>query len=113
MQSGSSASEQIVAEATSWPGVVAASGSRGELSLRVGRRELGHLHGDHAAHFAFPKQVGAQLRQQGRVVDHPVFPGKAAMAARRIAGQQDVDDVIALLRLNYERLVDGAASASA
>lgn len=36
---------------------------------------------------------------------HPVFPGKQGPAARRIQDQSDVRDVIALLRLNYERAV--------
>jgi hypothetical protein len=49
--------------------------------------------------------VWAELVEQGRIVDHPVFPGKVGPAARRIEGQADVEDVIALLRLNYDRLV--------
>jgi hypothetical protein len=97
------ASEQIIEEATSWPGVEAAPGDRGELSLRLGRREIGHLHGDRAAHFRFPPDVGAELREQGRVGPHPVAPHKAAWAARRIEREDDVRDVIALLRLNYDR----------
>ena len=39
------------------------------------------------------------------VVDHPVFPGKNAMAARAIRTQEDVDEVIELMRLNYDRIV--------
>ena len=50
----------------------------------VGRHEVGHLHGDRAAHFAFGKELGTSLRERGMVVDHPVFPGKNAMAARAI-----------------------------
>ena len=97
------ASQQITAEVTSWPGVTAGPGRRGEFSFTVGRRQLGHLHGDRAAHFSFPKAVWAELRQQGRIVDHPVFPGKPGPAARRIENDADVADVIALLRLNYDR----------
>jgi hypothetical protein len=99
------ASERITAEVTSWPGVKAGIGSRGEYGFTVGRRQLGHLHGDYAAHFSFPKQVWAELFEQGRVVHHPVFPGKQGPAARRIEDESDVDDVIALLRLNYERVI--------
>jgi hypothetical protein len=51
------AREQIIEEVTSWPGVAAGTGRRGEFSFRVGVREIGHLHGSHAAHFAFPKQL--------------------------------------------------------
>jgi len=104
MTATTSPSERIVAEATSWPGVTTRPGRFGALSLTVGRREIGHLHGDRSAHFSFPKGVWAELNEQGRIVDHPVFPGKVGPAARRIESDADVDDVIALMRLNYDRL---------
>jgi hypothetical protein len=97
------ASRQITDEVTGWPGVEAGPGRRGEFAFKVGRRELGHLHGDHAAHFSFPKDVWGELFAQGRIGHHPVFPGKEGPAARRIEGDDDVRDVIALMRLNYER----------
>jgi luciferase-like monooxygenase len=99
------ASERITEEVTSWPGVEAGPGRRGEFAFKVGRREIGHLHGDHAAHFSFRKEVWAELTEQGRIVEHPVFPGKVGPAARRISDDSDVDDVIALMRLNYDRAV--------
>lgn len=99
------ASEQITEEVTSWPGVEAGTGSRGEFAFTVGRRQIGHLHGDHAAHFSFPKQVWTELFEQGRVVHHPVFPGKTGPAARSIEEEADVREVIELLRLNYDRVV--------
>jgi hypothetical protein len=98
------ASQRITAEVTSWPGVEAGPGRRGEFAFRLDRRELGHLHGDHAAHFGFPKELWAELFEQGRVTYHPVFPGRPGPAARRIADDADVDDVIALMRLNYDRI---------
>jgi hypothetical protein len=100
------ASQQITEEVTSWPGVEAGPGRRGEFAFRLGRREIGHLHGDHAAHFSFPKEVWADLREQGRIVDHPVFPGKVGPAARRIEDEADVRDVIQLMRLNYDRVAE-------
>jgi Family of unknown function (DUF5519) len=100
------ASERITEEVTSWPGVEAGPGRRGEFAFKIGRREIGHLHGDHAAHFSFPKEVGTELRKQGRVVDHPVFPGKPGPAARRIESEADIRDVIELMRLNYDRAVE-------
>jgi Luciferase len=98
------ASERITAEVTSWPGVEAGPGRRGEFAFKVGRREIGHLHGDHSAHFSFPKDVWAELFESGRVGFHPVFPEKRGPAARRIESEGDVDDVIALMRLNYDRI---------
>jgi luciferase-like monooxygenase len=98
-------SQQITEEVSSWPGIEAGPGDRGEFAFRVGRREIGHLHGDHAAHFGFPKHVWAELRDQGRIGPHPVFPDAQGPAARRIDNETDVRDVIALLRLNYDRVV--------
>jgi len=99
------ASEQITREVTSWPGVEAGPGSRGEFAFTVGGREIGHLHGDRTAHFAFPKRVAEELREQGRIGPHPVFPNSVGMAARSIESDADAEDVIALLRLNYDRIV--------
>ncbi len=99
------ASQRITTEVASWPGVEAGLGRRGEFAFTVGRREIGHLHGDHTAHFSFPKQVWLDLFEQGRVVHHPVFPDKTGPAARRIEDETDVSDVIELLRLNYDRVV--------
>ena len=99
------ASERITAEVTSWPGVEAGFGRRGELAFTIGGRELGHLHGDHAAHIGFPKRVWEELFAQGRIDYHPVFPGKPGYASRRIEDEDDVRDVIELLRLNYDRIV--------
>jgi hypothetical protein len=99
------ASERITEEVTSWPGVTAGPGRRGEFAFRVGRREIGHLHGDYAAHFGFPKKLWHALHEEGRIDYHPVFPGKPGFAARAIETDEDVEDVIAILRLNYERVV--------
>jgi hypothetical protein len=100
------ASERITEEVTSWPGVEAGPGSRGEFGFRVEGHEIGHLHGDHAAHFGFPREIGAELREQGRVGPHPVNRHSTKMAARRIESEADVLDVIALMRLNYDRVME-------
>jgi hypothetical protein len=98
-----SASEQITETVTSWPGVEAGLGSRGEFAFKLARREIGHLHGDHAAHFAFPKPLWAALMEQGRITPHPVFPTAQGPAARRIESDEDIREVIELMRLNYDR----------
>lgn len=100
----STASERITDEVGTWPGVEAGWGRRGEFAFRVGRHEIGHLHGDHAAHFFFPKELWTELRAQGRIGPHPVFPDRQGPAARAIAGEEDIQDVIALMRLGYDRI---------
>ena len=98
-------SQVITDEVTSWPGVKAGPGTRGEFGFTVNGHAIGHLHGDRTAHFGFPREVGARLREEGRVGPHPVNPHSTKMAARPIADENDVRDVIALLRLNYDRVI--------
>ena len=104
-------SEQITAEVGSWPEVVVDDGELGELAFKVRHHEIGHLHGDHAAHFGLPPALGRQLRAEGRVEDHPAFPGKAAIASRHVETDDDVRDVIELMRANYDRTVARQRSA--
>jgi hypothetical protein len=103
MTAHATASEQIRAEVGSWRGVESGPGRRGEFAFRVGGREIGHLHGSRAAHFGFPKGLWRELRDQGRVEPHPVFPGREGLAARELRTADDIRDVIELMRLNYER----------
>jgi Luciferase len=106
MMSEQRASERITEEVTSWPGVAAGPGRRGEFAFKVGSREIGHLHGDRSAHFVLPKAVWSDLFAQGRIDHHPVFPDRPGFGARTIETDDDVEDVIALMRLNYERVVE-------
>ena len=57
-------------------------------------------------HSGFPKQVWQELFEQGRIDYHPVFPGKPGYASRLIESDADIRDVIAMLRLNYDRAVE-------
>ena len=104
MGDASGANERITAEVTSWPGVEAGTGKRGEWSFTAGRKEIGHLHGDRVAHFGFPKDVWQELFDAGRIDYHPVFPGKPGFGARSIRDESDEADVIELMRLNYDRV---------
>jgi len=99
------ASAQIIDEVGSWPGVEVDTGELGEVAFRVAGREIGHVHGDHAAHFSFPHAMWDELRAAGRIVPHPVFPDKRGPAARAIDSDDDVRDVIELMRRNYDRVV--------
>ena len=102
--STSTASSQITDAVTAWPGVSAGYGRRGEFAFKVRGREIGHLHGDHAAHFFFPPDVWSELHAQGRITFHPIFPNREGPAARRIEHEEDVRDVIEMMRLNYDRI---------
>ena len=46
------------------------------------------------------------FRDEGRVTYHPVFPGRVGPAARRIADEDHVRDVIAMMRMNDDSAVE-------
>jgi hypothetical protein len=108
-----SASHVITDTVMGWPGVESGYGRRGEFAFKVGGREIGHLHGDHAAHFFFGPDDWNELHAAGRIAHHPVFPDRVGPAARRIESADDVADVITMMRLNYDRVPARRLSVSA
>jgi hypothetical protein len=108
MAAVTTASERITEVVTSWPGVEAGPGRRGEFAFKLGKREIGHLHGDHAAHFFFPRETWVRLQGEGRIGHHPVFPDREGPAARQIENEADVEDVIELMRINYDEALSRA-----
>jgi hypothetical protein len=91
--------EQAVA---SWPGVTVASHRFGGVEFRVGRRELGHLHGNRLADLPFPVKVREQLVAAGKAGLHHVLP-ESGWVSVRLRRHEDVASVIELFRLSYER----------
>jgi len=99
------AGERIRREVSSWPGVTVAAHRFGGLEYRVGRREIGHVHGNRLADLPFPVRIREQLVADGRAVLHHILPdsGWVSYFMRR---PDDADGAIALFRLNYTRLSD-------
>jgi hypothetical protein len=87
----------------SWPNVSAHAHRFGGVEFRLGRVELGHLHGDSLADLPFPKKLRDELIAHDRAVPHHVLPD-TGWVSRWIRGREDAADVIELFRLNYERV---------
>lgn len=98
------ASERIAAQVTAWEGVTSAPHRFGGVEFRLGRRELGHLHGDRLADIPFPRRVADELLEAGEVQRHHVLPD-SGWTSKPIRDEADVDAVVALLRRNYDRAV--------
>jgi hypothetical protein len=94
--------DTIRREVQSWPGVTTEPHRFGGVEFRLGRRELGHLHGDRLADLPFPRGVRDELIATGRAEPHHVLP-ESGWVTRRIRGETDIPDIAALFRLNYDR----------
>jgi hypothetical protein len=104
------AGSRIADEVSSWDGVTSHEHRFGGVEFRLGKRELGHLHGDRLADLPFPKRVRDELVAAGRARPHHVLPD-SGWVSRRIEGDADAVDVVGLFRMSYERALAARARA--
>ena len=89
-------------EVASWPDVTVTPHGTGFIEFRVGRREIGHLHGSRLADLPFPVRIRRELVAAGKGDLHHAHP-ESGWISYYIRGAHDVPVVVELFRLNYER----------
>jgi Family of unknown function (DUF5519) len=97
-----STGEHITAAVSSWPGVESAPHRFGGIEFRLGRRELGHLHGDRIADLPFPRRVRDQLIADGRARPHHVLPDSGWITVS-IGSPEEAERALELFRMTYDR----------
>jgi Family of unknown function (DUF5519) len=97
-------SQRIVEEILSWPGVTSGPHRFGGIEFRIGGREMGHLHGDTLADIPFPMEFRNKIVNSGRASPHHILP-QSGWISKWIDGAEDVQQVIELFRMQYERLI--------
>jgi Family of unknown function (DUF5519) len=95
-------SEHITETVGSWPEVEIAPHRFGGVEFKLGRRELGHIHGDRIADLPFPRRIHDELIAAGRARPHHVLPD-SGWVTTSIAQPDEADNAIELFRLSYER----------
>jgi hypothetical protein len=105
-----SAGDRILAEVGSWEGVTTGPGRFGSTRFLVGRRELGHLHGESLLDLPLPPARKRELLEEGRVEQHRYTPARSGWVSLRINGAADVATAIELLREQHERALSRNAS---
>ena len=99
--------DRIAEQVLSWEGVTTHAHRFGGVEFRLGKRELGHRLAD----LPFPRRIRDELVAAGRARPHHVLP-ESGWVSRTIAGPEDVDEVVALFRLSYERAAAARARSS-
>ena len=94
--------QRIHSEVASWPGVTVEAYRSGMVFFHVGRREIGHLHGSRMADLPFPVRIREELVRTGKADLHYLHP-KTGWITYHIRGEQDIEAIIELFRLNYAR----------
>jgi Family of unknown function (DUF5519) len=93
----------------SWSGVTAQPHRFGGTEYRLGRREIGHVHGDHLVDIPFPKNVRNELIAAGLAEPHHILPDSGWISFY-IKRADQVESAIALLRRSYDLAISRKTS---
>ena len=94
--------QKLITEAvTSWAGVASQPHRFGGVEYVIGKREIGHIHGDHLVDIPFPKKLRDEIVATGRAGPHHILP-ETGWVSFYLRQESDVEQAIALLHENYE-----------
>jgi Luciferase len=96
------AGARISAVVGSWPEIEVGAHRFGGTEFRLGRRELGHLHGESHADIAFPRRVRDELVAAGRALPHRAIPDSGWVSVP-IDDEAGIARALDLFRMAYER----------
>src|SRR5688572_31196436 len=95
------AQSSITKAVTGWAGVTPKPHRFGGVEYVIGRREVGHIHGDQLVDIPFPKKVRDEIVAAGRAQPHHILP-ETGWISFYLRHESDVEQAIALLRESYE-----------
>jgi len=95
------AQARITEAVTSWSGVTTQPHRFGGVEYVIGKREIGHIHGDHMVDIPFPKKVRDEIVAAGRAQPHHILP-ETGWVSFYLRQEDDVEEAIALLHENFE-----------
>jgi hypothetical protein len=95
------AGSRIREQVTRWPGVSAHPHRFGGTQYRIGRREIGHVHGDWLVDIPFPTKVRDAIVALGRAEPHHILP-ESGWVSFYLREAGDVEKAVSLLRESYE-----------
>lgn len=94
------AQARITAAVTAWAGVTARPHRFGGVEYVIGKREIGHIHGDHLLDIPFPKKVRDEIIAAGRAQPHHILP-ETGWVSFYLRDVDDMEQAIALLEESY------------
>ncbi|MEO5886021.1 MAG: luciferase family protein [Anaerolineales bacterium] len=95
------AQASITKTVTGWAGVTLQPHRFGGIEYVIGRREIGHIHGDQLLDIPFPKKVRDEIVAAGRAQPHHILP-ETGWVSFYLREADDVEKAITLLHESYE-----------
>jgi Luciferase len=95
------ASKQIVDTVLTWEGIEAHPHRFGGAEFRIGKREIGHIHGDSLVDIPFPKKVRDEIVAAGEASPHHILPD-TGWVSFYLKEEGDIQKAIDLLQRSYQ-----------
>jgi len=95
------AQERIIAVIHGWEEVEIRPHRYGGLEFRLGKRELGHVHGNALVDIPFPKTVRDEIVAAGDAEPHHILPNSGWVSVF-LRANEDVDRAIGLLERSFQ-----------
>jgi predicted DNA-binding protein (MmcQ/YjbR family) len=95
------AKKRITEAVTSWGEITLAPHRFGGTAFMLGKRELGHIHGNHLIDIPFPKPVRDELVSTGQAEPHHILP-ESAWISFFLKSEADIDHAIKLMRASFD-----------
>jgi hypothetical protein len=95
------ASKQIVDTLLTWEGMETHPHRFGGTEFRIGKREIGHIHGDSMVDIPFPKKVRDEIVAAGEAQPHHILP-ETGWVSFYLKEDGDIERALDLLKRSYE-----------
>ena len=95
------ASKQIVDTLLTWQGMETHPHRFGGTEFRIGKREVGHIHGDSLVDIPFSKKIRDEIVAAKEAEPHHILP-ETGWVSFYLREEADVERAIALLKRSYE-----------
>ena len=95
------ASKIIVDTLLTWNGMETHPHRFGGTEFRIGKREIGHIHGDSLVDIPFPKKVRDEIVAAGEASPHHILP-ETGWVSFYLKEDGDVQKAIDLLKRSYQ-----------
>lgn len=95
------AQARITEALTGWEGLSIQPHRFGGVEYVIGKREIGHIHGDHMVDIPFPKKMRDEIVAARRAQPHHMLP-ETGWVSFYLKQEADVDSAIVLLRESFE-----------
>ena len=105
-------SEMVQQTLLSWDGVTAHPHRFGGTEYRLGKREIGHIHGDRLVDIPFTKHARDQAITEGKAEAHHILP-ESGWVSIWLREPKNLDDALELLQRSFQMALKQRANRQA